>query len=238
MTRLAIAAFACFALLAGVAHAQQVPGTLLDPTQVDPGLTQAISDYAPQLGLGYVGDCALAAPDVGQVCSEVFQADDGSLAVVLLDAANAQQAILSPAQQADGSWVLTGAATNVPASAAPVAAAPPQPPPPALASPPGLAGPISVSASLSTQTCTGGTVRITVLVTDANGVGVHDAAVTGHVQYKTTGHDFGFPGTDSTGHTSTSVDTGRPRGGYDVVWTVTVSAGGFTATTATICFAP
>jgi len=55
---------------------------------------------------------------------------------------------------------------------------------------------------------------------------------------QTTGHDFGFPATDASGHSSASVDTGRPRGGYDVVWTVTASAAGSTASTTTSCYAP
>jgi hypothetical protein len=105
---------------------------------------------------------------------------------------------------------------------------------------PGLAftGPIQVHAALSTTTCTGGTVQIVATVTDANGYGVPGAAVAGHVQYTTTGHDFGFPTTNNAGTTSTSVDTGNPGGGYTVVWTVTASAGGFSATTTTTCYAP
>jgi hypothetical protein len=101
-----------------------------------------------------------------------------------------------------------------------------------------VAGPIAVSASPNTDTCRGGTVRLSVNVSDANGNGLPDATVTGHVQYRTTGHDLAFPSTDSSGSTSIAIDTGRPSGGYNVVFTVDAAAGGYTAETQTTCYAP
>ncbi len=149
---------------------------------------------------------------------------------------------LSPGQ---GAWVYAAGAVSITtaatSSSAPTGAAQPAPQPVATTAPApstGIAGPLALSASLSTSTCTGGNVRVTVVVTDANGRGVAGATVTGNVQYKTTGHSFSFPATDVSGSTSTTIDTGRPRGGYNVVWTFTASAGGLSTSGSTTCYAP
>lgn len=101
-----------------------------------------------------------------------------------------------------------------------------------------VAGPIVLSAALNTDTCAGGPVTLSASVTDANGAGVQGAMVSGSVKYKTTGHAFTFPVTDLVGNTSTRIDTGQPRGGYNVVFTVDASVGSFTGEIQTTCYAP
>jgi hypothetical protein len=79
------------------AHAQ-TPGTLLDPSQVDPGITQAVAGEAAAIGYAYVGDCAVAAPNDGELCSEVFEAGDGTVTAWLVDDANnlVEQLVFAP----------------------------------------------------------------------------------------------------------------------------------------------
>jgi hypothetical protein len=101
-----------------------------------------------------------------------------------------------------------------------------------------VAGPITVSASLDTDTCAGGAVTLSASVMDANSVGIQGATASGYVRYKTTGHAFSFPATGTTGNTATVIDTGHPRGAYNVVFTVDAAAGGYTAETSATCYAP
>ena len=101
-----------------------------------------------------------------------------------------------------------------------------------------MASPRGVSASISTSTCNGGEVSITAIVTDGNSLPVGGATASGHVAYTTTGPHFAFPPTNGNGSTSTTADTGRPRGGYNVISTVAASVGGLTATVSTSCYAP
>lgn len=204
------------------AVAQQAP---LQPDQLDPAVTRAIAEYVAGRNLPYAGDCQRVTIDmVGQVCSLAYGQADQSTYVTL----SVVQANGSIGDPFDDLTVLP-------------------PPPPYLPvnnpAPSGIpttdfAGPIGVAAALATDTCTGGPVGISVTVGDANGNGVRGAQVSGFIQYRTRGASFGFPNTDSLGHTSASIDTGAPSGGYDVVWTITAFFEGFNATTTVSCYAP
>lgn len=150
-------------------------------------------------------------------------------------------AALAPGQ---GAWVYASGSVTIQTSPsqrmAPQGTGSVASPQPAAGAAPGAtpAGPLALSAALSVTTCTGGAVGVTVTVTDASGTGVAGATVTGTVKEATTSKDFSFPLTDANGVTSTTVDAGRPRGGYIVEWTFTASANGLTASGSGSCFAP
>jgi hypothetical protein len=221
----AVLAVCALAIVAGPAQrlrAQQAP---LQPDQIDPAVTRAIGQYVAGNNLHYAGDCQrVTADQVGQICSLSYGQPDQSTYVTL----SVVQADGSTGQPYDNVTVL--------------------PPPPAFLpvnnpSSEGLPttdfqGPIGVAAALGTDTCSGGPVGISVTVGDANSNGVIGAQVTGFIQFRSRGVSFGFPDTDSQGHTSTTVNTGAPSGGYDVVWTITAFANGYSATTTVSCYAP
>jgi hypothetical protein len=111
---------------------------------------------------------------------------------------------------------------------------------PALSPPPTdvVATPISVSATLDSTTCDGGELTIAATVIDSNGAAVAGASVTLHVDYATTSRDLTFPPTDSAGSTALVVDTGSPRSGSTVTFTVTATVPGSTASTVVPCSVP
>lgn len=202
--------------------AQQAP---LQPDQIDAAVTRAIAQYVSGRNLAYAGDCQRATVDmVGQICSLAYGQADQSTFVTL----SVVQADGTIGQPFDNVTVL--------------------PPPPAFLpvnnpSSEGIPttdfqGPIGVAAALGTDTCSGGPVGISVTVGDANQNGVRDAQVSGFIQYRNRGVSFGFLNTDSQGHSSATVNTASTSGGYDVVWTITAFANGYSATTTVSCFAP
>jgi hypothetical protein len=127
---------------------------------------------------------------------------------------------------------------STPATAPPLPVPPQVLPPQPTPAPAGVAGPIHVAASLDTDTCTGGPVTVTATVTDANGSPVPGIGAMGFVQYATSARSFSFPPTDANGTTSVVVDTGDQGGGYNMLWTVTATAGDSTDMATTTCFVP
>jgi hypothetical protein len=207
----------------------------LSPDQVPSGVTAATAQYVANQGYGYGGDCQTTTPDQsGDACSLVYAQADGTWLVTLSAVNPDGSPSLPPYDQLtvtpDQAVAALAAAS---AAAATIAVSPTTP-----SSPPGISAPLSVTVTLSTGTCRGGTVSIVVTVLDGAGNPVAGANVTGYVQYRTTAHSFAFPPTNSAGRTSTSVDTGRPRGGYSVVWTVTATIGNLSGTGTTTCYAP
>jgi hypothetical protein len=98
--------------------------------------------------------------------------------------------------------------------------------------------PISVTASVDHAKCDGSPVSVTAVVTDAYGMPLADAVVTGVLQQTATWTNFAFPLTDDSGSATTAMNAGRPRGGGAAVFSVHATAGGYTADGAASCTAP
>jgi hypothetical protein len=75
-------------------------------------------------------------------------------------------------------------------------------------------------------------------VYDESGNPVSGASVGGYVQFSVTGHSLTFPPTGEDGFTSVSFNSGSPRGGYSVAFSVHAEQGGNAADTTTSCYAP
>jgi len=88
---------------------------------------------------------------------------------------------------------------------------------------------LNVAVTLDATICKGGFVSVLATVTDAMGKPVPDATLVGLVDFKTYTRTFQLPATDPSGRSSQNVDTGQPRGGYDIVWTVTATSGSTTS---------
>jgi hypothetical protein len=235
MKRIAVIAAAVVALACGRAIAQT--GTLLSPDQVPDGVQSATAQYVANQGYAFAGDCQqTTADDAQDACSLTYDQGDGSWLVQFSVVNGDGTPNLPPYDQ----LVVTpdSAAAALAAPPPPAITAPAAPDMPAAPAGPQIVAPLQVTASLAAEICRGRMVGISATVTDGNGVPVAGASVSGAFQSNSGGRGFPFPLTDATGSTSASVDTGRLRGGYNVLWTVTASAGGQTASATASCYAP
>lgn len=99
-------------------------------------------------------------------------------------------------------------------------------------------GTLSVALSLSQQLCSGGSVTVYATITTADGRSVRGATLTGTVALKDGSRDLRFAPSDAAGGSSATIDLGRPRGGYFLVWTVQAQAGGAGGAGSTYCRTP
>jgi hypothetical protein len=95
-------------LLPAFAHTQDVPGSRIEPSQVDHALGQAIRSFSVDMGWDYAGDCAVNQPGSNQLCGEVYVTDDGAVYVELVDADDIAEFQLGAIPLSHGAWRLSG----------------------------------------------------------------------------------------------------------------------------------
>lgn len=77
--RLLLLTLTVLLLWAASAHRALAQTTPLDPAILDPAVSAALSQYSDSAGYAYAGDCQIALPLPGAVCTLVFSQEDGSL---------------------------------------------------------------------------------------------------------------------------------------------------------------
>jgi len=101
-------------------------------------------------------------------------------------------------------------------------------------------GPLNIAGALDFTTCHGGPTHVSAVVFDENGDGVVGAAVSGYVQFSDSGSSLSFPQSAADGFTEMMFNSGNPRGGYEVEFSLHAedATTGNTADTTVECYAP